>query len=253
MATNEPILNDISLPPPSPARFVTRTIRRNLLNNVDRHENSHPYSIHVTSEMHCDTHEPKVDSDITDMNDTSSFRTFPADEYDMDKKFFNEDEYKDSLLKSSYSFEPAAISPLSQKSRASRKVPKSGKGQRVGPHSSVAAPVVFARDAASLYLPRLDETLATLPRSQLCELVSQDSAGMFPPMNKLANSGLTLDDLEANSTPAPAWRNRKTILSAVMNFLLGILVSSLSRVICEAKLDCRALALSRLFTAYKGF
>lgn len=210
-----------TLPPPSPARFITPTIRHSLLGDVARNEDekSHPLSIDRTRN---DARESTVD--IADMNDISSLRTIPTEEYGMDQQSLDEDEDKESLLRPTYPPEPTPISPLSHKSLKNNL--KLRKRRLFGSHSPVAAPVVFARDAAPLYLPRLDEHLGTLPKSHLHDLDGREVSGMFPPMDKLATSGLTLDDLEANCTPAPAWRNRKIILSTTVNVLLGILVSS---------------------------
>jgi hypothetical protein len=52
---------------------------------------------------------------------------------------------------------------------------------------------------------------------------------MFRPMEQLQESGKSLDDLEVNSTIAPSWRNRKTILGSAINVIIGILVRALLR------------------------
>ncbi|KAL1720708.1 hypothetical protein EV715DRAFT_196531 [Schizophyllum commune] len=49
---------------------------------------------------------------------------------------------------------------------------------------------------------------------------------MFPPMDKLAASERTLEDLETNTTVAPFWRNRTTILGAALNIIVGFTGSS---------------------------
>ncbi|KXN90068.1 hypothetical protein AN958_05073 [Leucoagaricus sp. SymC.cos] len=49
---------------------------------------------------------------------------------------------------------------------------------------------------------------------------------MFRPMEQLGNLGKSLDDLEVNSTVAPFWRNRKTILGSAINAIIGVLGSS---------------------------
>ena len=48
--------------------------------------------------------------------------------------------------------------------------------------------------------------------------------GMFPPMDKLAAIGKTLQDLEYNSVVAPGWRDRNTILGGLTNIAIGITV-----------------------------
>ncbi|KAF8641214.1 hypothetical protein AX17_000848 [Amanita inopinata Kibby_2008] len=99
-------------------------------------------------------------------------------------------------------------------------------GVRCKPHVPVPATVVFDRGAAPLYLPELDKHLAELPPPPFRHGGVKDSAAMFPPMDKLARSGMTLADLEVNSKIAPVWRNRETILGATVNIMLGVLGSS---------------------------
>jgi len=90
-------------------------------------------------------------------------------------------------------------------------------------HQPVPAPVVFSRDALPLKLPKLDKNLASLPVPFLGG-ESTDHGGMFPPLDALAKTGRSLDDLENNSTVAPAWRNRLSILGGSINILIGFLV-----------------------------
>ncbi|KAF8922598.1 hypothetical protein CPB85DRAFT_1467779 [Mucidula mucida] len=49
---------------------------------------------------------------------------------------------------------------------------------------------------------------------------------MFPPMDKLAASGRSIEDLETNSKIAPPWINRQTILANAVNTVLGFTGSS---------------------------
>lgn len=94
---------------------------------------------------------------------------------------------------------------------------------RFPPHTPVPATVVFSRKAFPLSLPKLDKYLSNLPMPSF----SQRRHGiieMFLPMQKLADSGRTIDDFEANSKVAPAWRNRKTILGSAVNIILGFTV-----------------------------
>ncbi|KAF8078666.1 hypothetical protein FPV67DRAFT_71140 [Lyophyllum atratum] len=89
-------------------------------------------------------------------------------------------------------------------------------------HIPIPSTVVFSRDAPSLYLPKLDRILSSLPLPAFHD----NSKAMFSPMNKLAESGKSLDDLETNKTVAPAWRNRKTLLGSTVNIVLGFTGSS---------------------------
>lgn len=93
-------------------------------------------------------------------------------------------------------------------------------------HLPVPAIVLFARNAAPLYLPQIDDYLAKFPRPPFAP---QDGKGsqMFPPMDKLTKSGMSLDDLETNDKILPGWKDRKNVLGAILSALLGILGSSL--------------------------
>lgn len=91
------------------------------------------------------------------------------------------------------------------------------------PHEPVPAPVIFARDALPLSLPNLDRYLSSLPAPVLGD-GCDDSSPMFPPLDQLQKTGRSLDDLETNTTVAPVWRNRSTILGGTLNTLIGLLV-----------------------------
>lgn len=58
---------------------------------------------------------------------------------------------------------------------------------------------------------------------------------MFPPMDRLQKLGMSLDDLENNAKAIPAWRNRKSILGAILNVSIGFLVS----LVLETGLDSK--------------
>lgn len=48
---------------------------------------------------------------------------------------------------------------------------------------------------------------------------------MFPPMDALAATGKSIEDLETNTTVAPWWRNKTGILGIFNNAILGLTVS----------------------------
>nr|GAT44157.1 predicted protein [Mycena chlorophos] len=92
-------------------------------------------------------------------------------------------------------------------------------------HSPVAATTVFARNAPPLSLPRLDDHLSRIHPPEFAE--SQPaSPPMFPPMEQLAETGSTIEDLELNYTPPPAWRNRNTLLGSLVSLIIGATGSS---------------------------
>lgn len=93
-------------------------------------------------------------------------------------------------------------------------------------HTPVPATTLFGHKAAPLSLPYLDKYLSKLPRPPFVrpQIPDQPQPVMFKPMEQLEKLGKTLDDLEVNSKAAPFWRNRKTILGAAINVIIGVLV-----------------------------
>jgi peptide subunit release factor RF-3 len=51
---------------------------------------------------------------------------------------------------------------------------------------------------------------------------------MFSPMERLKEAGKSLSDLEHNGAVQPPWRNRKSILGAVVNIALAITVGRIT-------------------------
>lgn len=130
-----------------------------------------------------------------------------------------------STLVASTSAVVSKTSPAASRS-PHRRVPRSGS------HKPVPASAVFSRAAPPLYLPELDEYLSSLPKASFTSIPAALGKGkgkkipMFPPMDLLAASGKTLEDLEDNSRVLPGWRDRSTILSTVVNLVLGFTGSS---------------------------
>jgi hypothetical protein len=110
-------------------------------------------------------------------------------------------------------------------------------------HIPIPATTVFSRKAAPIHLPKLDNYLSALPKPEFLEERKRDEAagdsddqgnksipkrrqGMFPPMDRLKDSGMSLEDLEFNNDIPPIWRDRKTLLRQVMNLAIGALVSA---------------------------
>ncbi|TRM60170.1 hypothetical protein BD626DRAFT_408024 [Schizophyllum amplum] len=96
---------------------------------------------------------------------------------------------------------------------------------RFSPHTPVPASILFSQDAAPLYLPKLDQHLSTLHPPTFVNMKGKQDA-MFPPMDKLAASEKSLEDLETNATVAPIWRNRTTLLGGAVNIVVGLTGSS---------------------------
>ena len=91
-------------------------------------------------------------------------------------------------------------------------------------HKPIPALVVFSRNAHPLSLPKLDHYLTSIPPSPLGRDDNDNAGDMFPPLDQLAKLGLSIDDLEANSTATPVWRNPVSILGSLHNVMIGFLV-----------------------------
>lgn len=103
----------------------------------------------------------------------------------------------------------------------------------LAPHTPIPLSQILARNAAPVSLPKLDDYVSSLempsfPECHNADIVEGNGKGrapviaMFPPMERLA--GTTLVDLENNAKVAPAWRNRQSIFSSMLNVALGITV-----------------------------
>lgn len=94
-------------------------------------------------------------------------------------------------------------------------------------HRPVPATTLFWRNAAPLHLPKLDGYLAALPIPEFTKWTGkgkEKDVPIFPPMEKLAVSKLTIDDLEHNSTVVPTWRDRNFWFSLASGAVVGVLV-----------------------------
>lgn len=100
-----------------------------------------------------------------------------------------------------------------------------------GPHTPTPLSQILARNASPVFLPKLDEYISTLESPSFSTTQTGNGKGkgkgssvaLFPPLERL--QGTTILDLENNSTPPPAWRNKDTIFSSLLNVGLGITVS----------------------------
>jgi hypothetical protein len=92
-------------------------------------------------------------------------------------------------------------------------------------HVPVSAHTVFSRNAAPLSLPELDEYISALPPPPFSH--SRDTKKtMFPPLDRLAATGRSIESLEANFKAKPIWRNCSSILHALVSLVLGLTGSS---------------------------
>ena len=102
-------------------------------------------------------------------------------------------------------------------------------------HRPIPAPTLFGRNTAPLYLPKLDKHLSSLPAPEFTKWKRKGKViQMFPPMEQLAASNRTIDDLEHNSTVTPAWRDSNFWFSLANNAVIGVLVRLLVRTLGTA-------------------
>jgi len=97
-------------------------------------------------------------------------------------------------------------------------------------HRPVPAPTLFGRNTAPLYLPKLDKYLSLLPAPSFAKWKAkgkEKDVPMFPPMDQLAASKRTIDDLEHNSTITPAWRDVNFWFSLANDAVIGVVVRQL--------------------------
>jgi hypothetical protein len=95
-------------------------------------------------------------------------------------------------------------------------------------HTPIPAIAVFARRAAPLSLPQLDGYISSLPIPNFVQHARKLPSGerqMFPPMDHLAASKKSIEDLEMNRQITPSWRNRSTLTGALTSLVLGVVVS----------------------------
>lgn len=143
-------------------------------------------------------------------------------------------------LRSRSPFQPPpeydSASDASTSTTAKEQTSSAGTVAPLGPHSPIPATTVFARNAAPLFIPHLDEYISSIPAPSFPSILSHGrikgkeiatGTGMFPPMDRLAATGKTLDDLEHNSQVAPGWRNRDTIFGILVSAALGLTVRCL--------------------------
>ena len=106
-------------------------------------------------------------------------------------------------------------------------------------HAPISAPTIFSRHAAPLSLPRLDKYISSLPIpefSSASRTKADAKQKKFMPLDRLEMTGRSLESLETNYQRKPAWRNSKSILSGLVNVVLGVTVRE-SHLIATSLLD----------------
>lgn len=95
-------------------------------------------------------------------------------------------------------------------------------------HTPIPVSRVFSRLAPPLSLPRLDKYLSTIPPPSFASEAGGKgkNVAMFEPMDRLAATGKSLQDLETSSRIYAAWENRNPITGIITSIVLGITVCS---------------------------
>lgn len=218
-----------SVPPPSPARFI-----RHRLLHASHTQKPGSFSDTLSTETPTKLTNNRHDLttlDITDLMTSSSHTTLhgEASTLRLSKGFQDagddeiDPEYQ-QLLHKEVTHSPESTDLLPSKpslSSSSTLVNDTS----YPPHKPVPAPQVFARGAPPLHLPKLDAYLSSLPKPPFSSEKTPSQPSMFAPMDRLAKSAMSLEDLEFNSQIPPFWRNRKTLLGSAVSLVLGLTVS----------------------------
>jgi hypothetical protein len=91
-------------------------------------------------------------------------------------------------------------------------------------HTPVAATTVFSRKAAPLHLPKLDNYLASLESHTFSLPKDKEGNDVFPPLYLLNASNRALEDMERNASIPEPWKSRSSIMSGLVNVVLGLAV-----------------------------
>ncbi|KAF9270191.1 hypothetical protein L218DRAFT_849990 [Marasmius fiardii PR-910] len=228
-------------PPSTPARFITvqsRTLRNRkpsytglpqddttdasasatTLSNIPPVAHNHT-TLDIT-----DTTRPSQPSFGIQHRHRDSFEIEDVEATSQSHHTSNEDDGTRRLIEPNFTYPPSLLSHHSFSTTATRvRSPR----HILGPHKPISPTELFSRRAPPLYLPKLDSYLETLPEPSFNNVKTSNGARMFLPMDRLADSGHSIEELEANSRVAPFWRNEKTILGSLVNIVLGITGSSM--------------------------
>jgi hypothetical protein len=227
-------------PPPSPARFITTPRRSRAHLMTPTSQLAVPLLTTSTTPGTTNTDDETLEpsSDAADdgsrryddlmtvstptITTTTNFKSYLLDK---DKKYPKDaDEYQDLLPKVTYDYPPSTPTlPSDNTSFSSTPTLVTTHKHRPASHVPVPATTIFARNSAPLYLPKLDAYLSRLERPQFTIPEGTGKTPMFAPMDRLAASGSTIEQLEANS-PLPSFASRNVILGAISTAFVGLTV-----------------------------
>lgn len=199
----------------STARFIDARSRQDEVATKNFHSTA--ISSPFRQPLSFPSHEIEPTIDITeDLVHRHPYIGLPSHNLQRDPGIYHSSDYGDE---SSLLLKRSAVTSFLQQETASRTPVQQLRYQK---HVPVPAVVLFARDAAPLYLPKLDKYLSSIPSPRFSQDVDQSVP--FPPMGNLAKLGMSLEDLETNRKQIPVWRNRNDILGSAVNVILGLMV-----------------------------
>lgn len=226
---------DKSPPAPSPARFIHHPPLR-----PSQYTNDDTTTLLASESTTLQAHSTAIDTtaDVTDeLNPGGKLHFREGSGGARVKKWlFSKDENGDSVRRSEEyhllsnmspvadEFDPQSTGTVESFASSSTTVPK----PHAPGHSPVPVSRVFSRLAPPLSLPRLDKYLSSFkPPSFATDAAGKGkNVAMFEPMDRLAATGRSLQDLESSSKIYSAWENRNSITSIMSSIVLGVTVRS---------------------------
>lgn len=208
-------------PPPRLARFIKKSEQtENRNRNISRPSSDPPSSTTLTpSSRSLDT---KYSADSSTKLLHKSLLHTPTPLHLKQRQNENDPESIKSLFQHSY---PPSTSDSSRSGIALKSpVSYSHYPRHHSNHNPIAATVLFDRNAHPLSLPKLDQYLASVKPPPFSTKHVDTKGIMFPPLDRLEKTGLSLDDLVSNTKIPPIWRDRTSILWKATSFMVDLLV-----------------------------
>jgi len=210
------------LPPPRLARFIKQTGDKNVSPPSLNPSSSTTSATLTTSSRSQDTKLTSVDSLSRKAGSSQSLRKSPLHISPLLESHHEEEDHDLTRSLIEHTYPPVSSGPSRTGvilNPASSHYPRHHSNNK-----PIAATVLFGRNTHPLSLPKLDQYLSSLkPPSFFLKQV--DGKGiMFPPLDQLERTGLSLDDLVSNTKVPPLWRDRTSILWKITSFLIDLLV-----------------------------
>lgn len=190
-------------PPPRLARFIKKSRDGPTPSLSSSHSSTLTGPSHVDS-LHNTTSSPN-----------KSHSHLPSSRLPTFRRVENDPEASESLLPRKGRPSGSGVAPA---------IPASNTHHHHSHRRPIPAQVLFARNAYPISLPKLDQYLASIVPPSFAARQSQGRGDMFPPLEQLAKTGFSLDDLENNSKIPSAWLDRTSIFWTGVTSLVDLLV-----------------------------